>query len=134
MIVPPTIGNADPEWQQARAQALGLGIGREQGGAVVVQVQAIDAYPNPLPRKCVWAMLLLSCLLVLRVQQDRYAEVVHWRGGVPDMGNPFPWELKALVSGNDKFEATFLSPILRKASTFMRSSADADMLITGLAK
>lgn len=77
-------------------------------------------------------MLLLSCLLVLRVQQDRYAEVVHWRGGVPDMGNPFPWELHPLVAGDDKFESTFLSPILRKASTFLKSPAEASMLISGL--
>lgn len=127
MIAPPTIGNADPEWQLPRGPG-----GAPMQGAVVVQ--AIDAYPNPLPRKCVWAMLLLSCLLVLRVQQDRYTEVVHWRGGVPDMGSPFPWELDALVSGSDAFEATFLSPILRKASTFLRSSAETSMLITGLAR
>lgn len=132
MIAPSPIGNADPEWQIQRIPG--------QDGVLVVQMGQIepvmqaDMVHNPLPRKCVWAMLLLSCLLVLRVQQERYAEVVHWRGGVPDMGNPFPWELSALVSADDKFESTFLSPVLRKASTFSRSSAEASMLITGLAR
>lgn len=124
MIAAPTIGNADPEWPMPRP-------GAPQGAFVV---QAIEAYPNPLPRKCVWAMLLLSCLLVLRVQQDRYAEVVHWRGGVPDTGNPFPWEISSLVSAGDGFEATFLSPILRKASTFVRPPTEGTTLITGLGR
>lgn len=129
MLVPQTMGNADPEWPIPRP---GPGTLPGAQGPVVLQVQPVDAYPNPLPRKCVWAMLLLSCLLVLRVQQDRYSEVVHWRGGVPDMGSPFPWELNAFVTGDDPFEATFFSPILRKASTFMRSPSEASMLITGL--
>jgi len=140
MIVPPTIGNADPEWPLPRNPAgpgAGLGNGvAGPGGAgppAAFIIQPIDAFPNTLPRKCVWAMLLLSCLLVLRVQQDRYAEILRWRGGVPDMGR-FPWEDHGLASGSDAFEATFLSPVMRKASTFLRAPQEASMVITGLTK
>merc|ERR1719210_2342165 len=80
-------------------------------------------------------MLLLSSLLVLRVQQDRYAEAVRWHGGVPDHGPPFPWEAQSLVDRGDGFEATFLAPVVRRASTFVRhaaEAADGGFFVTGL--
>merc|ERR1712183_1064736 len=81
------------------------------------------------------AMLLLSSLLVLRVQQDRYAEAVRWHGGVPDHGPPFPWESESLIGRGDGFEATFLAPVVRRASTFVRhatAEADGAFFVTGL--
>lgn len=92
-----------------------------------------NAYEAPAPRKCIWLMLLFSSLLVLRVQQDRYAEAVRWHGGVPDNGPPFPWEKAPLVGKNESFEATFLAPAVRRASTFVQpSQMDAAMMVTGL--
>lgn len=99
----------------------------------VAMIQTVDVYPSPFPKRCVWAMLLLSCLLLLHMQQDRYNEVARWRtGGVLDDGQPFPWELQAFTRENDTFEATLLAPIFRRASTFLHSRTDNAMVVTGL--
>uniref|UniRef100_A0A7S1WRR4 Uncharacterized protein n=1 Tax=Alexandrium catenella TaxID=2925 RepID=A0A7S1WRR4_ALECA len=126
MSVPPvTLGNVDP----------GLAaIPRVNRPQPLVLVE-VEQYPNPAPRKCIGFMLLISSLLVLRVQQDRYAEVVPYHGAKPD-DRKFPWELQTLVSANSSFDATFLAlppppgPI-RSASTFLRSQTDPAVLITG---
>lgn len=132
-VQPTAFGNIDAdEWPPGRDERLPQRFGAVIPGQDVPHVLVVEAYPNPLPRKCVWAMLLLSCLLVLRVQQDRYTDVVRWTGGgVPDTGQPFPWETQPLVSANDTYQATFLSPIIRRASTFMNSNS-APMMIAGL--
>lgn len=94
----------------------------------------VEQYHNPAPRKCIGFMLLISSLLVLRVQQDRYAEVLPYHGAKPD-DRKFPWELQSLVSANSSFDATFLAlPLMpgpAKSSTFVRSQSDPSMLITG---
>lgn len=135
MIVPPVaLGNADPDWPPPPRGINGPGVAQMQIGPPIALVE-VEAYPNPAPRKCIWAMLLLSSLLVLRVQQDRYAEVVRWHGGIPDNSGPFPWEIQPLVSRNDSFQATFLAPIMRRASTFIQPPhAEESMVVTGLSR
>lgn len=135
MHVPPsTVGNVDsdgPQVVQGPPQFV-LVDASGQGPQFVI-VQPVEAFPNPLPKKCLWALLLLCCLLVLRVQQDNYSEVVRVRGqGMPDEGKPFPWELRALASGNDSFEATFLSPLLETTSTFVNPEGSRDTVFTSL--
>jgi len=123
MMQPTPYGNVDPDWPPMRQ-----GPGGQPHFAVV---QTMEAYPNLAPRKCVWAMLLLSSLLVLRLQQERYAEAMRYYGGVPDTGHRFPWEFDALVSGNDTYESTFLAPIMRRASTFLNTQPNTPAVITG---
>eukprot|EP00931_Biecheleriopsis_adriatica_P080637 TRINITY_DN53998_c0_g1_i1.p1 TRINITY_DN53998_c0_g1~~TRINITY_DN53998_c0_g1_i1.p1 ORF type:complete len:459 (-),score=82.72 TRINITY_DN53998_c0_g1_i1:59-1354(-) len=111
MAVPVAFGNQDPEWRAAN-QA-------QQPNVILVEA---DAYPNSNSRKCVWAMLLVSTLLVLHVQRDRYADSLHWHGGIADHGAPLPWEVQALVASNDSYEAAFLAPSLLRASTFVQAA------------
>mmetsp|Transcript_19437 Transcript_19437/g.42475 ORF Transcript_19437/g.42475 Transcript_19437/m.42475 type:complete len:424 (-) Transcript_19437:92-1363(-) len=124
-VQPTPVGNVDQDWAPPW--------GNNPGDQVVI-VQAVEAYPNPIPRKCVWAMLLLSCLLVLRVQQDSTAAGGWQLGGVPDRGGPFPWEINSLASGNDTYEATLLDPLISRSSTFLQTHRDASMVVTGLAQ
>lgn len=135
MHVPPaTVGSADPDAPQVVQGPPQFVIVDASGqGPQFVIVQPVDAFTNPLPKKCLWALLLLSCLLVLRVQQDQYSEVVRVRGqGMPDEGKPFPWELRALASANESFEATFLSPLLETTSTFANPEGSQDTVFTSL--
>lgn len=95
MVPPQAFGNADPdsEW-------------------VIQNVAVVQAevYQPPLPKRCVWAMLLLACLFVLRIQQDNYAEAIRWQTfGEPDSGT-FPWTARDFAIANDSFEATFFQP------------------------
>ena len=56
-------------------------------------------------RKCVWAMMLISILLILHVQRDRYIEALRWHGGIADHGPPLPWEVQPIILPNDTYEA-----------------------------
>mmetsp|Transcript_77351 Transcript_77351/g.125236 ORF Transcript_77351/g.125236 Transcript_77351/m.125236 type:complete len:439 (+) Transcript_77351:157-1473(+) len=125
MVPPNALGNPDPEveWRPARGD-----FGQEPE---IVLVEA-EAYPNAAPRKCVWTMLMLSTLMILHVQKDRYVEALRWRTGIPDEGPPLPWESQALVSGNDTFQATFLAPSMRRASSFVQLPSNSPLVITGL--
>lgn len=129
MIVPRALGNVDPEWTPPRGNGT-------SPGQQPMAFGEMEVNPNPAPKKCIWAMLLLSSLLVLRMQQERYAEAMRWRGGVPESGSPFPWETYPLVSMNDSFEATFLAPVplLRRASSFQQPKTTGPMVITGLTR
>jgi len=130
MIPPAAIGNADPEWQRAQGFPWGPGVARPQTEVRMIQVEVEQ---NPLPNKCRWGLLLLSVLLVLHVQQGKIAAILRWRAGVVDKGDPFPWEYRELVSGNDSFETTFVTPMLSKASTFLGSSS-GPTVVTGLSQ
>ncbi|CAJ1375481.1 unnamed protein product [Effrenium voratum] len=110
---PTPLGNADPEWQPPRNEV------------------ELEAY-NGGSRKCVWAMMLVSILLILHVQRDRYIEALRWHGGVQDHGPALPWELKPIVLANDTFEATFLAPSLRRASSFVKLD-QAPLAVNGMA-
>lgn len=69
---------------------------------------------------------------MVRVQQDHYAEAMRRTGGwIEDTGAPFPWELQALVANNDTFESTYLSPMIRRVSTFVHSKGEK-LVIPGL--
>jgi len=94
-------------------------------------VVEVEAYPNPAPRKCVWVMLLICSLLVLRVQQDRYADVARWHSGGRHVTKDFPWEQRALVAGDEPFEATLFTPTRLGASTFQRPLFGADVITVG---
>ncbi|CAE7253878.1 unnamed protein product, partial [Symbiodinium necroappetens] len=121
-VAPVAFGNADPEWRNNRAQAPPeLGI-----------VEA-DPYGTSSSRKCVWAMMLVSILLILHVQRDRYIEALRWHGGIMDHGPPLAWEVQPIVLANDTYEATFLAPSLRRASTFVKLESGAPMAVNGLA-
>lgn len=111
-MIPIAFGNPDPDWQENRR--------RDDGEPDVVTVEVAEAYPTQTPRRYVWGLLLVSTLLVLHVQRDRYIESMRWHGGIVDDGPPLPWEMQALVSGNDTFEATFLAPSFRRASNFLQ--------------
>ena len=80
-----------------------------------------------------WAMMLISILLILHVQRDRYIEALRWHGGIVDHGPPLAWEVQPIVLSNDTYEATFLAPSLRRASTFVKLEAGAPMAVNGLA-
>ena len=56
-------------------------------------------------RKSVWAMMLISILLILHVQRDRYIEALRWHGGIADHGPPLPWEVQPIILPNDTYEA-----------------------------
>ena len=88
---------------------------------------------SSVTRKCVWAMMLISILLILHVQRDRYIEALRWHGGIVDHGPPLAWEVQPIVLANDTYEATFLAPSLRRASTFVKLEAGAPMAVNGLA-
>ena len=51
-----------------------------------------------------WAMMLISILLILHVQRDRYIEALRWHGGIADHGPPLPWEVQPIISPNDTYE------------------------------
>jgi hypothetical protein len=73
---------------------------------------------------------------VLRVQQDRYADGTRWHsGGRAVAGKSFPWEERALVAGDEPFEATLFTPARpgasTRASTFQRPVFGADMITAG---
>jgi len=128
-VPPVALGNVDP----------GLAgiprVNRQPQPQPMVLVE-VEQYPNPAPRKCIGFMLLISSLLVLRVQQDRYADVVPYRGAKPD-DRRFPWEVQPLVSANSSFDATFIAlpnlhfGLKRSSSTFLRSQMDPSVIITG---
>eukprot|EP00927_Polykrikos_kofoidii_P063221 TRINITY_DN58037_c0_g1_i1.p1 TRINITY_DN58037_c0_g1~~TRINITY_DN58037_c0_g1_i1.p1 ORF type:complete len:449 (-),score=49.84 TRINITY_DN58037_c0_g1_i1:25-1371(-) len=124
IIIPPTrFGNNDPDYPDWQARGGVIAIGANDGMPVVVQV--VDAYPNPLPRRCIWAMLLLAGLWVITVHNNRAVENVgRWRGGgKPDKGKPLPWESQSLVSQNDSYEAIFLTPVFGHIASFVHSPA-----------
>lgn len=131
--VPPVhYGNPDPDWApQARQPAVA-----NNGIQNQIVIWELDANQRPpLSRRCMLLLFSVSTLLVMRVQQDKYAEAARWHGGVLDNTGPFPWEVEALVGKNDSFQATFLAPVLRRASTFMQpSQANSAMIITGLGR
>lgn len=109
---PTALGNADPEWQAARD---------------------VEAEPyNGGSRKCVWAMMLISILLILHVQRDRYIEALRWHGGIVDHGPPLAWELQPMILPNDTYEASFLAPSLRRASSFVKLSPSV-LAVNGMA-
>eukprot|EP00438_Fugacium_kawagutii_P012009 Skav225317 [mRNA] locus=scaffold891:89021:103940:- [translate_table: standard] len=104
-LAPVPLGNADPEWQP-----------RPETEA--------EAYNGGSRRRCVWAMMLISILLILHVQRDRYIEALRWHGGIADHGPPLPWEVQPIILPNDTYEASFLAPSLRRASSFVKLSSD----------
>eukprot|EP00434_Breviolum_minutum_P043690 symbB.v1.2.038957.t1/scaffold6262.1/size19545/2 len=112
-LAPVPLGNADPEWQPSRNEA------------------EAEAY-NGGSRKCVWAMMLISILLILHVQRDRYIEALRWHGGIADHGPPLPWEVQPIISPNDTYEASFLAPSLRRASSFVKLSSSV-LAVNGMA-
>eukprot|EP00929_Paragymnodinium_shiwhaense_P070706 TRINITY_DN35830_c0_g1_i1.p1 TRINITY_DN35830_c0_g1~~TRINITY_DN35830_c0_g1_i1.p1 ORF type:complete len:514 (+),score=58.56 TRINITY_DN35830_c0_g1_i1:191-1732(+) len=136
---PQAFGHVDPDFAglPGRPGLYALGVQRPVVAVQVVQ----EAPPNPVPRKCVYILLMLSCLMVLRMQQERYTDRMQWHtGSVPDKGDPFPWQGQTLVRGNDTFEAMLLAPLIRRSSAFVRTSpADSKegepaMTLTGLTK
>jgi len=50
-------------------------------------------------------MMLISILLILHVQRDRYIEALRWHGGIADHGPPLPWEVQPIILPNDTYEA-----------------------------
>lgn len=133
MLPPTTLGNVQADHFGERQLRRGDEIDAVFAVQPVALIQTVEVYPSPFPKRCIWAMLLLSCLLLLHMQQDRYSQVARWRtGGVLDDGQPFPWELQAFTQENDTFEATLLAPIFRRASTFLHSRTDNAMVVTGL--
>ncbi|CAK9030681.1 unnamed protein product [Durusdinium trenchii] len=68
-------------------------------------------------------MMLISILLILHVQRDRYIEALRWHGGIADHGPPLPWEVQPMILPNDTYEASFLAPSLRRASSFVKLSS-----------
>ena len=50
-----------------------------------------------------------------------------------DHGPPLAWEVQPIVLSNDTYEATFLAPSLRRASTFVKLESGAPMAVNGLA-
>ena len=76
----------------------------------VDSIQFFNSWPLLIPllvfwRKCVWAMMLISILLILHVQRDRYIEALRWHGGIADHGPPLPWEVQPIILPNDTYEA-----------------------------
>ncbi|CAK9030039.1 Uncharacterized protein SCF082_LOCUS19059 [Durusdinium trenchii] len=109
-LAPVQLGNADPDaWR-----------GREQRGE---RAEVDPETYNGGSRKCVWAMMLISILLILHVQRDRYIEALRWHGGIADHGPPLPWEVQPMILPNDTYEASFLAPSLRRASSFVKLSS-----------
>ena len=54
-------------------------------------------------------MMLISILLILHVQRDRYIEALRWHGGIADHGPPLPWEVQPIILPNDTYEAASTS-------------------------
>lgn len=130
MVTPQSFGNADPEWVIHNVDEIVV------GGQNVAVVQA-EVYQASIPKKCVWALLLLSCILVLHVQQDKYADVPRWQGGGEPVSGSFPWDHQPLATANDTFEATFLfaenpAKLLDRASNFLHvPQLSPSMVIAG---
>eukprot|EP00971_Amphidinium_carterae_P263781 5233418-Amphidinium_carterae.2 len=114
-VRPGPIGNVDPDW------ASNEGYERPR----LVLVQPVEGFQNQPPRRCVWALLLLSCLLILRMQQDNAADALSQDSDFP--WSPFPWELHSL---NGTLQATFLSPDM-PTSSYMKMLDDQSALVTG---
>lgn len=105
----------------------------------------VDAYPpRPISRRCIWTLLMTSSLLLLQlqIQQGHHVDSLRWSGDSADIGSRLPWESIELVAWNDTFDAAFVSPIVRRAATFLnprpdeaaseRGGARAPAVVTGL--
>jgi len=133
-VGPVALGNQDPDWPQQNRGGAGAqwndGGLHMPGGVNVLEVQ--DNQNSQ--RKCVWGLILLSTLLVLHGQRDRYVEALDWNSGKLDSGPPMPWELQAFVLPNESYEATFLAPSLRRTATFVQLGGEKTPLaVNGLA-
>merc|ERR1719160_1614369 len=82
-------------------------------------------------RMCLWIIFLLSCIMVFRFQQDRYAEMMRRGGGVPDQGKPFPWEVVPFVDANETFESTFLNPLDPQSASFAHLDSQHSTIVSG---
>lgn len=138
----------DPDWTPPTRQITANGFNNAaiqiavwediaaSAAATAAAAREAEGAANPAPlasRNCFWLMLVLSSLFVLHGQQVRYAKDVRWHGGLPDASGPFPWEIEALLAQSDSFKATFLVPVIRRASTFVQpAQASQTMVITGL--
>jgi len=89
----------------------------------------VETNPNLVRRSCVLTILLLSSFMLLRVQEDHHS-ALGWHGGAPDTAGPFPWEKGGvMLSRNSTYLTTFLSPAMRRASTFEQPLAFSDGLV-----
>lgn len=125
MNPPGTIGNADAD--------LPPGF-RVHVGGFAQAAQAGNGNPSP-PPKWLWAMLMMFSMLVLRLQEEQYAESMRNRAfAAAERDPPFVWEADVLSLGNASLQTAFLSPLYRRTPSFLTPVVGAGTAFTGLGR